>query len=339
VDAFAGPGKFDDGQPGSPRIICNNVNNAIERGLPVPVSVICIEQDAGLSETLKKSLTPYSFAVSRQGRFTDFIDEIEKSAQTHSVFLYLDPFTVEGLVWNKLDRIFCQLQQARTSIEVLMNFNSSSFARRGLAALKLAIPNIDTDHEDAEQIDGPFVMHPTIDHLVNVAGGNWWIDVLSSDKSFSTKVQELTDGICGQLRARFNEVCQHGVKALPHHTIPKYYLIFASRHPEALRLMNDEMVKSRQTLAAMAKPEEETLFEMRSTDLVPDRGELPSLILKHAKNPMPRKHVILNVIREKFCHFAYKDIRGEIERMLRSGTIRSETGKVRINDNVRIWRT
>ena len=118
---------------------------------------------------------------------------------------------------------------------------------------------------------------------------------------------------------------------------PKYYLIFGSRHPDALILMNDEMVKSLQTLADLAKPKDPTFFEMRSTELVPDIEKLPPVILKHASQPTERGVVILNVIRECFGRFARKEIRGCIEQLLRDGKVRSETGKVRINDQVKIF--
>jgi len=124
---------------------------------------------------------------------------------------------------------------------------------------------------------------------------------------------------------------------LPHHTVPKYYLIFGSRHPDALILMNDQMVKSRKTLAELAKPKGPTLFEMRPTDLVPDIETLPEVILKYASQPTERGIVILNVIRECFGQFSRKEIRGCIEQMLKGDKLQSETGNIRINDNVKIF--
>jgi hypothetical protein len=103
--------------------------------------------------------------------------------------------------------------------------------------------------------------------------------------------------------------------------------------------MNDEMVKSLQTLADLAKPKDPTLFEMRSTELVPDIDKLPLIILRHASQPTQRGLVILAIIREYFCQFSIKQVRGCIERMLREGKLKSETGKVIINDKVKIFVT
>lgn len=337
VDAFAGPGKFGDGELGSPQIICQSVEIALSKGLSVHVSVMCIESDEELFKDLTKSIESFSFATANHGEFGDYIDEIERQAKNHSVFLYVDPWTVEGLEWERMDRVFQHLTISNMSIEILLNFNAPSFVRRGLAALKLSIPESDPDIEDIEEIDAPFATPPSIERLNLVVGGDWWQEILASTTNFSGKVQDMTEGVCSRLSKRFNEVCYHPIKAKPHHTIPKYYLIFASRHPHALKIMNDQMVKSRNALAELAKPKDPTLFEMRSTEFVPDIENLSAVILKHSSQPTERGIVILNVIRECFCQFAHKDIRGCIEQMLKDGKLRSETGKVRINDNVKIF--
>lgn len=337
VDAFAGPGKFGDGEPGSPLIICQSIESALLKGISVPVSAMCIEPEKDLFSTLSGLLKRYSFAEAKHGKFGDYVQEIEGKAKNHSVFLYVDPWTVEGLNWNRMDGIFQHLNISKMSIEILMNFNAPSFVRRGLAALKLTIPESNPEIEDTEEIDAPIATPPSIERLNNVLGGDWWQNILKSSASFPEKVQRVINGVCEHLSERFREVCQHAIKALPHHTVPKYYLIFGSRHPDALILMNNEMVKSRQTLAELAKPKDPTLFETRPADLVPDIESLPPIILKHASCPTERGLVILNVIRECFCQFAVKKIRGCIEDMLKNGTLKSETGKVRINNKVKIF--
>jgi len=336
VDAFAGPGKFGDREPGSPLIICQSVKKALSRGLSVPVSVLCIEDDEELFSQLSKLISKFPFAEAKHGKFGEYIQEIQEKAKDHSVFLYVDPFTVEGLDWARMDCVFQHLSISHMSIEILMNFNAQSFVRRGLAALKLSIPEFNLEIEDAEEIDAPIVTPPSIEGLNIVVGSNWWQNILKSSSSFAEKVQSVTNGVCKRLSERFRETCQHAIKALPHHTVPKYYLIFGSRHPDALILMNEEMVKSLRTLADLARPKDPTLFEMRSVDLVPDIEKLPPIILKHTSQPTNRGTVILNVIRECFGRFSRKEIRGCIEQLLKDGKLRSETGKVRINDQVKI---
>jgi three-Cys-motif partner protein len=188
VDAFAGPGIFGDGEPGSPIIICQSVKKALSRGLSVPVSALCIEDDIELFSQLSKLIGKFPFAEARHGKFGDYIQQIQEKAKDHSVFLYVDPFTVEGLDWARMDCVFQHLTISHMSIEVLMNFNAQSFVRRGLAALKLAIPESNPEIEDTEEIDAPLVTTPSIERLNIVTGGDWWQNILDSSSSFPEKV-------------------------------------------------------------------------------------------------------------------------------------------------------
>jgi three-Cys-motif partner protein len=299
---------------------------------------MCIEPDPELFSELHNSIKPFPFAEAKKGEFHEYIHDIEKLAGNHSVFLYIDPWTVEGLQWDQMEQVFKHLFVSRMSIEVLLNFNAQSFARRGLAALKLAVPNSDPAIEDQEEIDAPIMTSPSVISLNNVVGGDWWQPILRSPLPFPQKVQQLADDICAHLSIRFKEVCQHPMKAMPNHSVPKYFLIFGSRHPDALLLMNDEMVKSQRVLADLAKPKDPTLFEMRPTSLVPDIETLPGIVLSHVQTPTNRGTVILNVVREHFCKFAVKEIRHSIENMLKEGKLKSETGKMKINNDVKIFR-
>lgn len=337
VDAFAGPGIFEDGNAGSPIIICNAVNEAISRRIPVPVSVMCIEQVSDLHEKLKNSISEFPFAKASKGNFLDYIDTIESEAKTHSVFLYVDPFTVEGLDLKAMDDVFRHLTLSRMSVEILLNFNSPIFARCGLSALKLTVPDSNPEIEDAEPIDANIEIPPSIEKLNTIVGGEWWQDILKTDESFPQKVDNISNGVCRLLSMRFKEVCKHSLKALPHHTVPKYDLIFASRSQDALLLMNNEMVKSQRTLADLAKPVQPELFENRPIELIPDFEILPDLILKHTSKPKQRKQVIIDIVRENFCQFAQTEIRGSIEHMLKTGKLNSASGKTRINDQTKIW--
>ncbi len=337
VDAFAGPGGFDDGKPGSPLIVCQCVQEALSHKLSVPVSVLFIEKIRVLFDRLQTVIQDYAFAKAVHGEFGDFVQAIEKQARDHSVFLYVDPFTVKGLDWEQLDSILRHLEMSRVSIELLLNFNARSFVRWALAAQKLSVPSPDPSIEDVDEIDAHMDTPPSIERLNAIVGGEWWQEITRSSEDFPTKVQQVTKGLCRRLNARFRYVCCHDVKALPHHTVPKYYLVFGSRHPDALLLMNDQMVKSRDKLAELAKPNEDTLFEMRSEELVPDTAKLSEIVTRHASETKRRYSVILDVIQEHFCQFSTPQIRKCIKQLLEEGKMKSETGKPRINDRVKIW--
>jgi hypothetical protein len=209
--------------------------------------------------------------------------------------------------------------------------NSASFIRRGLAALKTKLDGMDSDEGDP--VDADIGEAPTIKRLDVVVGGDWWQNLIAEGRSFPETVGEFTKRFCSQLRSRFSEVAWHPIKAKPHHTTPKYYLVFGTRHIDGLVLMNNEMVKSRRELADMAKPRERMLFETRPEELVPDLDRLPGIILEIAKTPMTRKLVIYNTIKSAFCDFDQTEIRGCIELLLKQASLRSKSGKTRINDD------
>ncbi|MEQ1829179.1 MAG: three-Cys-motif partner protein TcmP [Pirellula sp.] len=282
VDAFAGPGRFKDSADGSPRIICRCVRETQDKNLTArqPVSVWCIEKIPTLHSQLVSNIDEFTFAVAHNGAFGDFAAEIAAQTRTSSVFLYVDPFTVEGLVWSELNRIFAGLGEGN-SVEILLNLNSPSFVRRGLALLKSRVAAID---EDETAVDAEDQVDATFDTLDAVAGGRWWRELLSSSTNYPTIVQEFVQEYCKRLSSQFSEVVSHAVKAKPHHQVPKYHLVFGTRHLDGLTLMNDEMVKSRRELADMAMDRQQpTLFETRSEELVPDVDRLPAIVLEFAK--------------------------------------------------------
>ena len=233
IDGFAGPGKFKDGAYGSPLIICESVQQSLAKNLqsPQPATVVCIEKTPQLFLDLEKNLKPYEFASARQGSFSDYANEISNATKSKSVFLYVDPFTVEGLVWAELDQIFAGLDFGH-SVEILLNLNSASFIRRGLSALKTQLDNM--DEEDDEPVDAEILDDPQIETLDAVAGGSWWQEVVAQRLDFSATVNEFTHRFCEQMKTRFNEVVFHPIKAEPHHTVPKYFFVFGTRHIDGL---------------------------------------------------------------------------------------------------------
>lgn len=334
VDGFAGPGKFGDGNLGSPLIICQRALEAVRRG--IDVRVLCIEARSDLYEHLAENLRSYSFAEARLGRFLDSVPEIERLAHSHSVFLYIDPYAIEGLQWEGLDRIFRHLHESRMSIEVLLNFNANAFGRRARAAMKKAPPP-DEESDTDDLSDSLETTLSAADRLNRVVGGEWWQTILERQLAYAQEVDEVVTGFCSRIRDRFREVCQHAVKEKWHHTIPKYVLLFGSRSPHALKLMNDAAVKSREMFADSVTPTQPTLFETRPVEVVPDSSKLAELLLDLSRNRMPRGQLVVRIARAAFGEFSTSEIARCITALIKSGQLCSATGKARINDGVDVW--
>jgi three-Cys-motif partner protein len=195
VDGFAGPGKFDDGEAGSPLIICDCISQTFAKKLRdrQDVKLICVETIPTLYERLETNLAPFAFATAKPGKFSDYSGDISRLAESRSVFLYVDPFTVEGLIWADLEQIYRGLELGN-SVEILLNLNSGSFIRRGLAALKLQLDEMDDENE--VPVDVEISETPQIEKLDAVAGGKWWQHLIAERKPFPETVHEFTVRYC-----------------------------------------------------------------------------------------------------------------------------------------------
>ena len=240
VDGFAGPGRFRDGSLGSPLIMCQRASEAINRG--TQVQVLCIEQEREFYEPLVRNLKPHPFATVRNCTFLSVLPEIEGLARDHTVFLYIDPWAIEGLEWESLDRVFRHVGDSRASVEVLLNFFAAVFARRARSALALDLQSVDADSVADDLSDKLTTSLSRIQRLNRVVGGDWWQEVMKRQNDFPVEVAEIMSGVCHQLRSRFREVCYHAVKEHTSYTTPKYYLVFGSRHEDAFMLINDAAV-------------------------------------------------------------------------------------------------
>lgn len=328
VDGFAGAGRYEDGEAGSPVIIATAVNEALARHT-TPIAVICIEQDDELHARLAQTTSEFPFVSTRHGAFTDYLDEIERLARGSTTFLYVDPYAIAGLKWTAMQRIFQHLQRGM-SVEILLNFSASSFVRRGLAAYALKAP--DTEPADAG------VEPPSIEALNDAAGGDWWQTIVrDSEIDFAEQVRQVTAGYCAKLRQHFREVCEHPIRAHWKDSVPKYSLLFGSRQSDALILMNDSTIKSRDDLASKSSVEP-SLFETRPLDLVPDKQQLPEFVLAAAQVRQSWRQLVLKVIREHFCQFTNAQINSAIKSLIRSGRLHSSSGTDIIKDDPELWR-
>ena len=101
VDFCAGPGKFDDGELGSPLIIGNILSEYHQDGKDV--QGYFVEQNSTLFSRLEKNLSslkvPYEL---KHDSFENCIDEIAEISKTCTIFLYIDPFKPSCLHFNEL---------------------------------------------------------------------------------------------------------------------------------------------------------------------------------------------------------------------------------------------
>src|SRR5207249_3857652 len=127
--------------------------------------------------------------------------------------------------------------------------------------------------------------------LEAIAGGDYWRKI-ATDKStsFPEKLGLLTDGYLQQLTSSFSFAASYEIKSKYEHKVPKYALVYGTRHPDGIELMNDGMCKARldflgkQFCTGM-------LFDCTPDDERPDFGKLNQDLISATKEdgPLSRK--------------------------------------------------
>ncbi len=335
LDCFAGQGKFDDGEPGSPLILAGAIARWREKGKDVVGEFI--ESDPKNYERLRGVLGQYrEFATPRLGMFEQHLPEIARRAKDSSVFLYVDPYTVKNLVFDGMKAVFDQIHVASSSVETLINFNVVVFMRWALSILK-QVPDIPAEVDEllVGQDDEPGE-RVGLDVLNRIAGGTYWQDIARENSlSFIDKLKRFTDEYMRNMLSSFNYVCSCEIKEEYYHRVPKYLLIYATRHRDGVELMNEAMCKAERRFLNK-QFSEGRLFDCTPEDELVNTAELRKLLLGvlREKGPMTRRRLRFEGVIARFGKYAEKDFNAAVTSLLKEQTVVSSTGKTRINDDV-----
>jgi three-Cys-motif partner protein len=83
IDGFAGPGRYDDEDVGSPLLICRQVEAYLSKNSSAQIRVICVEQNQTLFGQLGSNLMPFAtFAKAVHKDFSEFSTVIPAMAKT-----------------------------------------------------------------------------------------------------------------------------------------------------------------------------------------------------------------------------------------------------------------
>lgn len=333
VDCFAGAGRFNDGTDGSPRIIANAVKAWADKGKNV--KALFVEEKKTLFCQLQENVREFGpLCQLVHGTFEDSVAEIGKLAQTHTLFVYIDPYGLKPLKFSLLSSIYRHLS-AGASVEVLMNFNSPSLVRNGRAALGLTQKDVPEDEykwlDDFEDVEKRTMSPEEIDEI---AGGDYWRSIVSSERSFSEMEQLCVSEYMAQMSRYFRGVCCYPIKEKYTHRIPKYRLLFGSRHPDAMLLINDAVCNARDQFLRKERVDG-WLIDQRQEDEKHDPARLREAILKVIGDSakFKRRDLIVRCLEIVFGEYKEGEHKAAISSLLKEGILFSVSGKMRINDN------
>lgn len=241
VDCFAGKGKFDDGQEGSPMMIARVIHNILKNETSYKnknIEACFIEKK--YHNDLKNNLLYFSQCRVISGNFEDNISQIlerNKKEQTN-LFLYIDPYGIKSLSF----KIFNQLKNMNEiSTEILMNFNSFGFLREGFRLLKYTIPN------ELNEVTFEKDEKNSIEKMNIIANGDYWQDIIKKKNNNEInmyKAEELfVVKYISELKNIYKYVVNIPIKEKTNN-IPKYHLIYGTNHHDGIKLMIDNMNKA-----------------------------------------------------------------------------------------------
>jgi len=216
VDGFAGPGRYEGGEPGSPLIA---LRAAVLRKRPLGpsrIEFLFIEERSDRADALQEELAAFneerplpsniSYEV-RAGRFDAVMTERldDSKGPSPAIFAFIDPFGYSGLPMTLLHRI----ARVRHS-ECLINFAYYSMNRWG------------NDPAKASTLTEQF-------------GTPDWQEVWG-DEAATLELYRL------QLKREFRYVCSFQMQDAADRTL--YFLAFASNAPKGLSVMKAAMWKA-----------------------------------------------------------------------------------------------
>ncbi|MEK7086043.1 MAG: hypothetical protein AAB953_03450, partial [Patescibacteria group bacterium] len=300
-----------------------------------------LERKKKYSKCLEKLMEPHSGYIGvYQTDFTGYLAKVAEMARSHTVFLYVDPYGITELLFDELGKIYEQIDKSGGSVEVLINFNSPGFVRCGLVALKmestLAVDSeLTGEFDDESFID---IQGLTPQQMDEIAGGDYWRDiVVDLNLSFSEKEQRIGELYAHQMNRYYPITVDYPIKAKYHHRIPKYRLIYGTRHPDGIFLMNDIMYDARERFLK-SEFADGKLFDTRPIEEQKDMMVFTKKIYEivSEKEPIARKLVKLIAMQDFFFRYKTGDYSKAVTSLLKEYEglrLYSKSGKTRINDD------
>lgn len=245
VDCFAGKGKFDDGNPGSPLIALNIFKQVLSKTkLSKPAEVKSIFIDSNYTSDLTTNLAEYKNIEIVSGAYEDTIEEILKSKIGSNVFLYIDPYGIKNLNCIKFDTF---ASGKFNTIELLINMNSFGFIREACNAMRTQFKVEDSYFFDDLVEYDPNILDATdksIEALNSIAGGVYWKDIIVQYKKGEIdgyKAEEyFSEKYSKRLSKNYKYVLNIPIR-IKRNQHPKYRMIHATNHPAGCILMADNI--------------------------------------------------------------------------------------------------
>lgn len=256
VDCFAGKGKFDDGNPGSPIIALQARDNCLNRTMRQKGRIETCFIDLNYAHELVTNIADYNNCYGQpkvvSGKYEEQIEGLLSDKQGNNVFLYIDPYGIKALDSTLFDKF---KTYGFNSFEMLINFNSFGFFRDACRVMRIDYKNDEAlwDLDDLVEYEPTPVSasQQSEDLLINIAGGDYWKAIVRDYQAGKINgyqaEQRLSTEYKQRLRKRYAYVLDMPIR-LKAGQRPKYRMIHVCDHEDGCFLMAQNMQKRKDDL-------------------------------------------------------------------------------------------
>jgi spore photoproduct lyase len=301
VDAFAGPGIFDDGSKGSPLMICE----VAEKQVPGEYLGIFVnrgkESHMKLGEVLEKYIDEKK-AITILGQAQDLLEKLNGIVGNATLLIYLDPFGLKGCEFRLLEPYLGR--DKRFSTEIIVNMSMPTLHRLSTPDA-IRAKRINPRTEKLNQT------------LTDILGGEYWKQIMWGDMPAVEKEKKIVEKYVSLLNQYLPFVGFCPVRERLGRSV-KYYMIFASRHPDALLLMNDIMYKAYfKTMHEIQYKDTlfEGLFDWRDTGV---REDIETTMIEFIRRRpgIARKDLWMEVVKANFMKWDSSTFNEKIKKLI-----------------------
>lgn len=289
IDCFAGKGKFDDGNPGSPLIALDIINQCLAsttmKGCP---KIGATFVDLNYVSDLEANLKDYPGVKIVSGKYEEQIDSLLRGKEGCNVFLYIDPYGIKALNCSKFDEF---AGGKFNSIELLINMNSFGFIREGCRVLGARFTTTDTslfddliEYEPTVLDTSKSSIHESIQALNEIAGGDYWQAIIEQYKKKEISgydAEELfAEQYCQRLNWSFTYVLNMPIRIQKGQHC-KYRMIHATNHPAGCLLMVDNICNRWELLQQLQTDGQMSLWAEDINNQVINETNIENKIIAH----------------------------------------------------------
>jgi len=330
IDGFAGAAKYEDGSAGSPLMMAQLSDKCANWHNPVHLKLINVEADPDNYLSLVNitgSWEDKGIVENLPGAFGSHIPEIINKIGNAPAFFFIDPY---GPTYVRFADLLSILTREQRATELIINFDADGLRRIA-----------DTMRTKAQTLKTIKAVKTNLGNVADIVGSNEWEERFAK-QSLSTNEREeiLLREYLKNLASYDYFVAAYAIrKAKGQH--PKYFIVFCTRHPAGIVLMNSFIREEEdELLKESSKPSNQLLFPTMDVDVLSDeinqrREKLGGLLKYYLENhrETTRGQIKKHFIFEQFGVFHDKDYNAVIKELIHAGKLLPRHGRKQINDN------